>query len=87
MTVRLNVFFEAEMVGSVYDTQPLSFEYAGAWLASASAHQIANVELRPARSPCGACGPKSTTTSTSSSSGRCAGWATFSKILRGNGVD
>ncbi len=46
MTVALDVYFESDLVGSVYDTQPLSFEYADSWLARPDAHQIASIELR-----------------------------------------
>ena len=46
MTATLDVYFESDLVGSVYDTQPLAFEYAASWLARPNAHQIASIELR-----------------------------------------
>jgi serine/threonine-protein kinase HipA len=45
---RLSVFFEEELVGHVFDTSPLSFEYSSTWLQS-KAVQIANISLGPGR--------------------------------------
>jgi len=42
----LDVYFENDLVGRVYDTNPLSFEYAPQWLAH-KAIQIANIVLVP----------------------------------------
>jgi serine/threonine-protein kinase HipA len=42
----LDVYFENDLVGRVYDTNPLSFEYAPQWLAH-KAIQIANIVLAP----------------------------------------
>ena len=44
----LDVYFENDLVGCVYDTNPLSFEYAPQWLAH-KAIQIANIALTPGR--------------------------------------
>lgn len=43
---RLDVFFGNTQVGSIFDTSPLSFEYAAAWLSSAKPAALANIELR-----------------------------------------
>ena len=40
----LDVFFEDDLVGYVFDTSPLSFEYSSTWLQT-SAIQIANIPL------------------------------------------
>ena len=48
-TKTLCVYFEGDLVGRVYDTTPLSFEYAPQWLAH-KAIQIANIVLSPGRS-------------------------------------
>ena len=45
----LDVYFENDLVGRVYDTNPLSFEYAPEWLAH-KAIQIANIVLAPGTS-------------------------------------
>ncbi len=48
-TQYLDVYFELDRVGRVYDTQPLSFEYAQEWRAH-HALQIANIALAPGKS-------------------------------------
>ena len=48
-TKTLCVYFEGDLVGRVYDTNPLSFEYDPQWLAY-KAIQIANIVLAPGRS-------------------------------------
>jgi serine/threonine-protein kinase HipA len=45
----LNVFFNAERVGSLYDTSPLAFEYASSWLARSDSFQIPTIALTPER--------------------------------------
>jgi len=40
----LDVFFEDDLVGHVYDTSPLSFEYTSQWI-QRRAIQIANIKL------------------------------------------
>ncbi len=47
-TSSLNVFFEDDLVGYVFDTAPLSFEYSPTWLQT-RAIQIANIPLGPGR--------------------------------------
>ncbi|HRK56400.1 MAG TPA: HipA domain-containing protein [Burkholderiaceae bacterium] len=44
---RLDVYWGAEHVGSVYDTQPLSFAYTSPWLKHTQAHAIAGIALQP----------------------------------------
>ena len=44
----LDVYFETDLVGRVYDTNPLSFEYAPEWLAQ-KAIQIANIVMASGR--------------------------------------
>jgi len=44
----LDVYFETDLVGRVYDTNPLSFEYAPEWLAH-KAIQIANIVMASGR--------------------------------------
>ena len=45
----LDVFFENDLVGQVFDTSPISFAYAGSWLRT-QALQIANIALAAGRS-------------------------------------
>jgi serine/threonine-protein kinase HipA len=45
----LDVFFEDDLVGHVYDTSPLSFEYASQWI-QRRAIQIANIKLAAGKS-------------------------------------
>ncbi|HRH29045.1 MAG TPA: HipA N-terminal domain-containing protein, partial [Aquabacterium sp.] len=48
----LDVFYGEELIGTVFDTEPLSFEYAPTWLAR---HQpsgpfpLSSIELKPGR--------------------------------------
>ena len=48
LAARLDIYFESRLVGFIYDTAPLSFEYAPGWVAS-QAFQIANIALQPGR--------------------------------------
>jgi serine/threonine-protein kinase HipA len=41
----LNIFFDAERVGSLYDSSPLAFEYAPSWLARSDRLDIATIQL------------------------------------------
>ena len=45
----LNVYLGAELVGSVFNTDPLSFEYAETWLARPNPVQIANISQSAGR--------------------------------------
>ena len=45
----LDVYLGTALVGSVYDTQPLSFEYAQSWLPNPGRIQLANIPLRAGR--------------------------------------
>lgn len=46
---RLDVFYGDELVGSLHDASPLSFEYAPAWLVRATPMTIANIGFGPGR--------------------------------------
>ncbi|MEO7886705.1 MAG: type II toxin-antitoxin system HipA family toxin [Polaromonas sp.] len=45
----LDVFFNEERVGAVYDTSPLSFDYSAEWLARRPAAQVAAITLAAGR--------------------------------------
>ena len=45
----LDVYLGLALVGSVYDTQPLSFEYAESWLPNPGRIQLASIPLRAGR--------------------------------------
>jgi HipA-like protein len=47
---RLDVFFNEELIGSVHDTSPLSFEYSAGWLARREPAQVSAITLAPGRS-------------------------------------
>jgi len=46
---RLNVYLDSKLVGSVFDTTPLSFEYSESWLTGQNPTQLANIPLGPGR--------------------------------------
>src|SRR6218665_3060617 len=43
----LAVFLDAELVGTIHDTSPLSFDYAASWLARAQPMAIAAIATEP----------------------------------------
>jgi serine/threonine-protein kinase HipA len=43
---RLDVYYGNDLVGTVYDSTPLTFEYALAWLGGAQRMSLANIPLR-----------------------------------------
>lgn len=47
---RLDVYYGSELVGTVHDTSPISFEYAPAWLERPASMAVAAIALRPGRS-------------------------------------
>lgn len=48
-TTALDVFYDAERVGTVHDSSPLAFEYAPAWLKRKDAFPLSVIELRAGR--------------------------------------
>ena len=46
---QLDVFFGEELVGAIYDTAPLSFEYSDDWLGRSEPAQIASIGLSKGR--------------------------------------
>lgn len=46
---RLDVFLDADLVGTVHDEIPLAFEYASTWLARTASMAIAAIPLQPGR--------------------------------------
>ena len=53
-TDRLDVYFGAELAGTIHDASPIAFEYAPTWLARAEPMAIAAIALQPGRSDSGA---------------------------------
>lgn len=52
----LDVFYGEELIGTVFDTEPLSFEYAPAWLGRqqpAGPFPLSSIALKPGRLPTG----------------------------------
>lgn len=45
----LNVFLNAERVGTIHDASPIAFEYASAWLARAEKLGVSTIPLQPGR--------------------------------------
>lgn len=47
---RLDVYYGSELVGTIHDTSPLSFEYAASWLERRERMMVATIALQPGRS-------------------------------------
>ena len=48
-TDRLDVYYGAELVGTIHDTSPVAFEYATTWLERAQRMTVAAIALQPGR--------------------------------------
>lgn len=48
-TTALDVFYGEELIGTVFDTEPLSFEYAPIWLKRLKPFPLASIPLTPGR--------------------------------------
>lgn len=46
---RLDVYYDGELVGSIHDSSPLSFEYTGKWLEGVHRMTVGTIPLQPGR--------------------------------------